>query len=301
MDALAQRELQFEEEDAKVQHLSNMRNGFEQWIYRTRDQLRAAVAEQSSLQPCEQGVKGFLEEAEEWLLYGEAEELETEALTAAIAGKKGAFAEQFSALHGWMEAKEEEKRRAEQEYAEAMKLQGPRQGRDKIEKPRTTKERIEAAIKRKEQGNSAFTSVDFKTAFLRYGQGIEALKEIQGEMEAEQKEQVDNLLFLFNLNSAACSLKFKNGANKAISFASTALEITGAAHRFGPTSSVKALHRRATAYLQLKQLEEAQKDLSTALTLDPQNAPIKQLLTQTENNIQKMEAERKQMYQKMFG
>ena len=298
---LKDKEEELERNDEQVQTLSNVRNSFEQWIYRTRDQLKAASSAKPEVQATAPDVQAFLTEVEEWLLYGEAEALPLEELTGALESRRQAFSSQFTAFAEWLRIQEEEKQRLEAEYAEAVRNQGPRQGRDKVEKPVTNKERIEAAIKRKEQGNTAFTSVDFKTAILRYGQGIEALKEIQGELEPEQKEQADNLLFLCNLNSAACSLKFKNGSNKAIAFATAALDINGPSHRFGEASSVKALHRRASGHLQLKHHEDAQKDLNEALKLEPTNAPIRQLLTQVETTIQKMEAERQQMFQKMFA
>lgn len=293
----------FERNDEEVQVLSNLRNSFEQWIYRTRDQLKQAAAADQDVKNQQAEVTTALAEVEEWLLYGEeAETLAANDLQTAIDARKASFASSFVAFHGWQVKQEEEKRRQEAEYAEAIKNGVPRAARDKLANPRTNKERIKAASQRKDQGNTAFANVDYKTALMRYTQGIEVLVELAGEVTPEQREEADKLLLLCNLNSAACSLKFKgdSAVSKAIATAKRALEINGPTHRFGQAHSVKAHHRKASAHIQAKQYEEAKVDLAAAIKLDENNQPLKDMLANVEKTIVRLEAERQQMFQRMF-
>lgn len=78
----------------------------------------------------------------------------------------------------------------------------------------------------------------------------------------EEKEQAKVLKASCNLNNAACKLKLKD-YKEAKNLCSEVLE--------ADANNVKALYRRAQAYINLVEFELAKKDIKKALEIDPNN------------------------------
>ncbi|RWW40553.1 hypothetical protein BHE74_00054028 [Ensete ventricosum] len=82
----------------------------------------------------------------------------------------------------------------------------------------------------------------------------------------EEKKQSKALKAACSLNNAACKLKLKD-YKEAIKLCTKVLEIE--------SSNVKALYRRAQAYMQLADLDLAEVDIKKALEIDPNNRDVK--------------------------
>lgn len=78
----------------------------------------------------------------------------------------------------------------------------------------------------------------------------------------EEKQQAKVLKVTCNLNNAACKLKLKD-YRQAEKLCSKVLELD--------SKNVKALYRRAQAYIQLVDLDLAELDIKKALEIDPDN------------------------------
>lgn len=86
--------------------------------------------------------------------------------------------------------------------------------------------------------------------------------EYDSSFSEDEKEQAKVLKVSCNLNNAACKLKLKN-YKEAEKLCTKVLEVDG--------KNVKALYRRAQAYINLVELELAKKDIKKALEIDPNN------------------------------
>lgn len=78
----------------------------------------------------------------------------------------------------------------------------------------------------------------------------------------EEKKQAKSLKVTCNLNNAACKLKLKD-YKQAEKLCTKVLELD--------SNNVKALYRRAQAYIQLVDLDLAEIDIKKALEIDPHN------------------------------
>lgn len=81
-----------------------------------------------------------------------------------------------------------------------------------------------------------------------------------------EKKQSKPLKVTCNLNNAACKLKLKD-YTQAEKLCTKVLEIE--------SQNVKALYRRAQAYIQTADLELAELDIKKALDIDPNNRDVK--------------------------
>ncbi|CAN1302165.1 Peptidyl-prolyl cis-trans isomerase FKBP62 [Linum perenne] len=97
-----------------------------------------------------------------------------------------------------------------------------------------TEEKIEAAGKKKEEGNALFKAGKYVRASKRYEKAVKYI-EYDTSFSDEEKKQSKVLKVACNLNSAA------------------------------------SLYRRAQAYIQLADLELAEFDIKKALEIDPNN------------------------------
>lgn len=86
--------------------------------------------------------------------------------------------------------------------------------------------------------------------------------EYDSSFSEEEKQQAKVLKVTCNLNNAACKLKLKE-YKQAEKLCTKVLEIDG--------RNVKALYRRAQAYIQLVDLDLAEVDIKKALEIDPDN------------------------------
>lgn len=86
--------------------------------------------------------------------------------------------------------------------------------------------------------------------------------EYDSSFSDDDKQQVKLLKVSYNLNNAVCKLKLKE-YKEAAKLCSKVLEID--------SKNVKALYRRAQAYIQLVDLDLAELDIKRALEIDPDN------------------------------
>ncbi|CAO2822434.1 unnamed protein product [Amaranthus hypochondriacus] len=128
-----------------------------------------------------------------------------------------------------------------------------------------TPEKIEAASKKKEEGNTLFKAGKYERASKRYEKAVKFI-EYDSTFSDEEKKQAKSLKVTCNLNNAACKLKLKD-YKQAEKLCTKVLELD--------SNNVKALYRRAQAYIQLVDLDLAEIDIKKALEIDPHNRDVK--------------------------
>ncbi|KAB1225581.1 Peptidyl-prolyl cis-trans isomerase FKBP62 [Morella rubra] len=128
-----------------------------------------------------------------------------------------------------------------------------------------TEEKIEAAAKKKEEGNVLFKAGKYAKASKRYEKAVKYI-EYDTSFGEEEKKQAKAAKVACNLNNAACKLKLKE-YKQAEKLCTKVLELE--------SRNVKALYRRAQAYIQLADLDLAEFDIKKALEIDPDNKDVK--------------------------
>ncbi|XP_027343267.1 70 kDa peptidyl-prolyl isomerase-like [Abrus precatorius] len=128
-----------------------------------------------------------------------------------------------------------------------------------------TQEKIEAAGKKKEEGNALFKAGKYERASMRYEKAIKFI-EYDSSFNDEEKQQTKALKITCNLNNAACKLKLKD-YKQAEKLCTKVLELD--------SRNVKALYRRAQAYIQLVDLDLAEFDIKKALEIEPDNRDVR--------------------------
>ncbi|XP_010247134.1 PREDICTED: peptidyl-prolyl cis-trans isomerase FKBP62-like isoform X1 [Nelumbo nucifera] len=128
-----------------------------------------------------------------------------------------------------------------------------------------TEEKIEAAGNKKEEGNVLFKAGKYARASKRYEKAAKFI-EYDSTFGEEEKKQAKVLKITCNLNNAACKLKLKD-YKQAEKLCTKVLELDG--------GNVKALYRRAQAYIQLADLDLAEFDIKKALEIEPNNRDVK--------------------------
>lgn len=126
-------------------------------------------------------------------------------------------------------------------------------------------EKIEAAAKNKEEGNALFKVGKYAKASKRYEKGAKLI-EYDSSFSEEEKKQSKALKVTCNLNNAACKLKLKD-YKEVVKLCTKVLE--------AENRNVKALYRRAQAYIQTADLDLAELDIKKALEIDPDNRDVK--------------------------
>lgn len=152
-------------------------------------------------------------------------------------------------------------------------------------------ERIEAAGKKKEEGNNLFKSGKYLRAGKKYDKAADYVSE-EGPFGDEEMKLAKALRVQCWLNGAACNLKLNN-FKEAINLCSKVLDVE--------FNNVKALFRRAQAFIENADLDLAELDIKKALELDPENREVKMIQKrlkqlQTENNRRDAK-----MYANMFS
>lgn len=137
--------------------------------------------------------------------------------------------------------------------------------KDKESWDMNTAEKIEAAAKKKEEGNALFKLGKYARASKRYEKGAKFI-EYDTSFSEEEKKQSKALKIQINLNDAACKLKLKD-YKQAEKLCTKVLELD--------SRNVKALYRRAQAYIQMADLDLAELDIKKALEIDPDNRDVK--------------------------
>lgn len=154
-----------------------------------------------------------------------------------------------------------------------------------------TTEKIEASREKKEQGNSLFKVGKYQRAAKKYDKAAKYI-EHDNSFSAEEKKQSKVLKVSCNLNHAACCLKLKD-FKEAAKLCSKVLELE--------SQNVKALYRRAQAYIETADLDLAEFDIKRALEIEPQNREVRleyKILKQKQIEYNKKDAK---LYGNMFA
>ncbi|XP_023513725.1 peptidyl-prolyl cis-trans isomerase FKBP62-like [Cucurbita pepo subsp. pepo] len=152
-------------------------------------------------------------------------------------------------------------------------------------------EKIEAAGKKKEEGNVLFKAGKFARASKRYEKAVKFI-EHDSSFSEEEKKQAKALKVACNLNDAACKLKLKL-YKEAEKLCTKVLELE--------SSNVKALYRRAQAYIQLADLDLAEVDIKKALEIDPNNRDVKLEYKTLKEKVKEYNKKDAKFYGNMFA
>ncbi|KAL4420120.1 hypothetical protein ABPG77_000291 [Micractinium sp. CCAP 211/92] len=131
-----------------------------------------------------------------------------------------------------------------------------------------TAEKLAAAATQKDKGNAAFKAGQYAKAVQRYDKAMQAI-EYDEQFSADEKKAARDIKKSCNLNLAAAHLKLGNPA-EARKAADKVLERDG--------GNLKALYRRAQAYLATADYLEAEQDIRKGLFEDPNSTDFKLLL-----------------------
>eukprot|EP00270_Netrium_digitus_P011516 TRINITY_DN366_c0_g1_i4.p1 TRINITY_DN366_c0_g1~~TRINITY_DN366_c0_g1_i4.p1 ORF type:complete len:207 (+),score=83.13 TRINITY_DN366_c0_g1_i4:2946-3566(+) len=126
-------------------------------------------------------------------------------------------------------------------------------------------EKLSTAQKKKEEGNALYKIGKFQRASKKYSKAVKLI-EYDSQFGEDEKKQSKVLQVTCRLNDAACKLKLKE-YKEAVKLTSKVLETEA--------SNVKALYRRAQAYIQQEDYDLAEWDVKKALDLDPDNRDLK--------------------------
>lgn len=148
-------------------------------------------------------------------------------------------------------------------------------------------ERIEEAGRKKEEGNLLFKAGKLQRAGKKYDKAADYVGE-DGSFGDDEQKLVKALRVACWLNAAACSLKLNN-FQEAIRLCSKVLD-----YEF---YNVKALYRRAQAYMETADLVSAELDIRKALDIDPVNREVKML----ERSLKQLQAESNRRDAKVYS
>lgn len=154
-----------------------------------------------------------------------------------------------------------------------------------------TQEKIEAAGKKKEEGNALFKAGKYKRASKRYEKAVKYI-EYDSSFSEEERQQTKVLKVTCNLNNAACKLKLKD-YRQAEKLCTKVLELE--------SRNVKALYRRAQAYIQLVDLDLAEHDIKKALEIDPDNREVKLEYKMLKEKVREYNKKDAQFYGSIFS
>ncbi|XP_074287261.1 70 kDa peptidyl-prolyl isomerase-like [Silene latifolia] len=163
--------------------------------------------------------------------------------------------------------------------------------KDKESWDMSTPEKIEAAGKKKEEGNALFKAGKYVRASKRYEKAAKYI-EHDTSFSDEEKKQSKLLKISCNLNNAACKLKLKE-YKQVEKLCTKVLEMD--------SRNVKALYRRAQAYIHLADIELAELDIKKALEIDPENREVKLEYKTLKEKMKEYNKKDAQLYSKMFS
>lgn len=154
-----------------------------------------------------------------------------------------------------------------------------------------TAEKIEAAGKKKEDGNALFKAGKYLRASKKYDKAAKYI-EYDNAFSEDQKQQTKALKVTCNLNNAACNLKLKE-YREAAKLCSKVLEVD--------SKNVKALYRRAQAYIETADLDQAESDIKKALEIDPSNRDVKMEYKTLKEKQKEYNKEEAKLFGNMFN
>jgi peptidyl-prolyl isomerase D len=162
----------------------------------------------------------------------------------------------------------------------------------------SAKETVKIATDLKEFGNKAFKGGDLSLGLGKYQKGIRYLNEdpsLDNE-PPETKQELDKLRFTLNSNSALLANKLKS-FDEGLTYATAALAVANITDQ----EKAKALFRRGTAQVGLKDDEAALKDLEAANKLVPGDAAVTKELAAVKKAAAERAKKEKAAYSKAFA
>lgn len=150
---------------------------------------------------------------------------------------------------------------------------------------------LEIAYAEKASGNEFFRQGQLEEASKAYSKALLAVNQAfrEAEDEVQLKALVQEVQIPALLNLALCYLRLGTDVKNAVVHCTSVLQIE--------SGNIKALYRRAQAYLALQDFDLARQDLVTALNLDPTNASLKDLWTDLMRQLQAYQAKSKRIAQ----
>lgn len=152
-------------------------------------------------------------------------------------------------------------------------------------------EKIEAAAKKKDEGNVWFKMGKYAKASKRYDKAAKYI-EYDSSFTEDEKKQSKALKINIKLNNAACKLRLKE-YKEAEKLCTKVLELE--------STNVKALYRRAQAYTELVDLELAEMDIKKALEIDPDNRDVKMAYKALKDKVKEYNKRDAKLYGNMFA
>ncbi|KAF7016183.1 hypothetical protein CFC21_029856 [Triticum aestivum] len=152
-------------------------------------------------------------------------------------------------------------------------------------------ENIEAAAKKKDEGNAWFKMGKYAKASKRYEKAAKYI-EYDSSFSEDEKKQSKAVKISIKLNNAACKLKLKD-YKEAEKLCAKVLELE--------STNVKALYRRAQAYTELVDLELAELDIKKALEIDPDNREVKVAYKALKDKLREYNKRDAKFYGNMFA
>ncbi|XP_074379987.1 70 kDa peptidyl-prolyl isomerase-like isoform X3 [Apium graveolens] len=148
-------------------------------------------------------------------------------------------------------------------------------------------ERVQAAERKKDEGNVLFKNGKYQRALKKYDKAATYVGE-DGSYEDDNQKLVRSLRVSCWLNNAACCLRLNN-FQAAIELCSKVLDIE--------FYNVKALYRRSQAYIETADYHLAEADIKKALEADPGNREVKA----AKNKLKQLQAESKKRDAKLYS
>eukprot|EP00742_Colponemidia_sp_Colp-10_P002487 GILJ01002651.1.p1 GENE.GILJ01002651.1~~GILJ01002651.1.p1 ORF type:complete len:707 (+),score=142.73 GILJ01002651.1:43-2163(+) len=282
-----QMEQEMEEADRQIQLAAHQRNAFESYIYEMKTACQGKHGSYFDSQ-----VLPKLNEVADWVLY-DSSDVSLDVLTQKFEEMKTFVGEHAPGYFEQLEKERaEETRRLEENAVRMAQERGEEDDHDfrKLKK----EDRMRIVNKNKEEGNELFMGGNLDHAIKRY---LKALLHTDKffDLTEEDKQEVNQIKLSLYLNITQCWLKFDRDdcTRKAIDNVNRALELD--------PNSIKGLFRRALAYERLKNWEAAEKDLTKASSLAPEDGAIVRLLAQVKNGKKRDLEKEKKVYGKMFG
>lgn len=163
--------------------------------------------------------------------------------------------------------------------------------REKAPWEMSTPERIEAAGRKKEEGNQLFKIGKYQRAAKKYEKAVDYVSQDAPYTDDDEKIVKPLRLSCWS-NGAACCLKLKS-LREAIDLCSKILDVE--------SCNLKALYRRAQAYMGVAELLSAELDIKKALELDPQNREVKLMQKNLKQLQEKSDKRDAKLYRSMFS
>lgn len=151
-------------------------------------------------------------------------------------------------------------------------------------------EKIEFATARKDVGAALFKRGRVHMAMQRYSGIVSFFDYIDNFKDEDAKKKAGDLKRVCELNKAMCALKL---GDPETAKASCTTVLKDESH------NIKALFRRASALVELKDFEAAMKDCKKLLEVEPENKEAKRLLAQAQRFQKEVDKKQKNMYAKM--